>query len=174
MPETSNIPRRDQMTTADLQSVFQKVIEQTLKDICANPSESDSKPCQFFSRQPTTKSAKQKSAAVAAGACENVDTGASRRKKPARLSPPDESVNPPKRRKLSGRKEEEEPAGEELGDEVQRDKKEKKEKKEKNEKKKKDKETKPNQITKPGTFISARGCGGSPGTASDPGSSCNT
>ena len=119
IPERSNIPRRDQMTTADLQSVFREVIEQTLKDICANPSESDSKPCQFFSRQPTTKSAKQKSAAVAAGAGENVDTGASRRKKPVRLSPPDESVNPPKRRKLSGRKEEEEPAGEESGNEVQ-------------------------------------------------------
>ena len=107
--------------------------------------------------KPKVVPAKKNTAAVAAGTGKNVDTGASRCKKPVHLSPADESVNPPKRRKPSRRKEEEEPAGEESGNEVQRDKKQKKEKKEK----------KTKQSTKWGTFISARGCGGSPAKASD-------
>ena len=144
IPTAFNITRRMHAEPIPecMQILFKDIVEQTFKKLCANSSESDSKPRQFLSHLATKKSAKHKSAAVAAGAGENVNTGASRRKKPVRLSPPDESVYTPKRRKLSGRKEEEESAGEESGYEVRQNKKEKKSKKEKKEKKKKKKKTK--------------------------------
>ena len=97
--------------------------------------------------------AKKKTAAVAAGTGKNVDTGANRCKKAVQLSPAVELVNPPKRRKSSRRKEDEEPTRKESDNELQR------------EQKKKEKKTK--QITKRGTFIFARGCGGSPSRARD-------
>ena len=129
VPEPSCIPCPDHVTTASLHTLIREVLASELQVIRANPSGSDSKrarasePAPLLPAKPKVKSAKKNTAAVAAGAGENVDTGTIRRKKRKRSPPADESVKPPKHRKSSRRSEEEQPAGEDSGNEVQRDKK---------------------------------------------------
>ena len=131
-PQTSNIPHRDHR----LQTLVRDAAVAALENMCAKPSGSDSKlaraskPFPFLVPQPKVKLAKNKPAAVAAGA--GWERSAAKKRKSSPMA--DESVKPRKHKKYSRRSEEEEPADEETGNDVQRDKREKKKKKTKKKK----------------------------------------
>ena len=125
-PQTSNIPHRDQ----GLHTLVRDALQSALERMRAKPSGSDSKlaraskPFPFMVPQPKVKLAKNKPAAVAAGA--GWERSAAKERKSSPMA--DESVKPRKHKKYSRRSEEEEPSDEETGNDVQRDKKEKKKK----------------------------------------------